>query len=359
MSGTPRRTAFTFVELLVVIAIVALLIAILLPAVQYARETARRNNCKQNMHQILVALANYESQNKCYPPGGIGRADWAKSSECQTPYCTLNKGRDSNLGASWLVMILAFTERNNVYNACNFKLPIRAPQNTTTTTQKLEMFICPSDLSGAKSLIVPSDPTPTAYDGHCRKGNFAGNSGAAGLDFDLHFIKKKPILRGVFGQSTSVTAKDFRDGTARTIAVSEVIALKDPEDCRGAWALPVMGASLFSSRSDDPNTDHHLTPNKAPTDGTGDRIPFCSNTNPDAPCTQIASEAAALQLPVSLRETPRQSLQGAAPRSYHPGGVHCGFADGSVKFIPNTIAANVWHALLTIRNEEPIDDVAY
>jgi hypothetical protein len=114
-----------------------------------------------------------------------------------------------------------------------------------------------------------------------------------------------------------------------------------------------MGASLFSMRSDDPNPDHHLTPNKLPTDKTGDLIPFCDSSDPLFPaCTQVPDEAPAL----TSGGVPRVSLQGAAARSRHSGGVLVGLADGSARFVSEQIEASVWRKVLTIKNEDPFDD---
>jgi prepilin-type N-terminal cleavage/methylation domain-containing protein len=355
-----RRAAFSLIELLVVIAVIAVLVAVLLPAVQYAMEANRRNTCRNNLRQIVVALNNYDTQYKCFPPGGIRRADWLNSNQCTTPYCTLNQGRHSELGASFQVLLLNLLDHDVIYNACNFSLPIRAPQNATVTIQMIEVFTCPSDESHRFRMTAASDP-PLGYSGILRKGNYVGNVGAHGDDFDLPYVTKQPALprppklQGVFGQCSFVRTRDIRDGQANTVAVTEVLASPFEDDCRGAWALPVMGAAFFSSRSDDPNPDHHLTPNKRPADLSGDRIPFCNAGDPALPCTFVPNEGPA----GVMRGVPRLSMQGAAPRSNHAGGVHVGMADGSARFVRDTIAASVWHKVLTIKNEEPIDDVEF
>jgi len=346
---------FSLIELLVVMAIIAILIAILLPAVQMARESARQTQCRKNLGNLITAVSNYESQHKVLPPGGIGRADWVNPSQCATPFCTLNQGRHSELGASFMVFILPFTEGTNIYNAFNRQLPVRAVANTTSTTQKIGVFVCPTDdLVGEKFFTVASDP-PLSLSGSLRKGNYVGNWGAAGADYDLKFIRKQPIYEGIFGQNSAIKHADIRDGLSNTIVISEIISTDAPDDCRGVLWLGIMGGSAFSGRFDDPNPDNHLTPNKSPSDGNGDRIPYCNNSNKKLPCIQVPNEPPALQ-PIANRPTPRLSLQGATPRSSHPQGVNVAMGDTSVRFVSTDINANVWSKVLTIRNQDPFDD---
>jgi prepilin-type N-terminal cleavage/methylation domain-containing protein/prepilin-type processing-associated H-X9-DG protein len=357
----PKR-GFSLIELVVVIGIIGVLVAILLPAVQYAREVARRATCSNRMRQVATALANYESQNRIYPPGSIEHADWANPGRCQTPDCSLNQGRHSRHGASFLVLLLKHLEGDTYYNAYNFSHPVRSGENTTVTTQRIAVWLCPSDLSGARLFTAASDP-PLSLSGPIQKGNMAGNAGAHGLDHDIQFIKRKPLLQGLFNQNSAIKAADVRDGASNTIAVSEVLATDREDDCRGASFLGgVMGAALFASHSDDSDPEHHMTPNKKPNAAVGaaDHIPFCNNADPaNTPCNQTPDEGPALQTPLPQRAIARPSQQAAAPRSYHSQGVNVALLDGSVRFVSDTIDATVWHKTLTIKNEDPFDDVEF
>ena len=351
-----RRAAFTLIELLVVIAIIAILIAILLPAVQYAREVAHRTSCRNNLGNLIKAIHNYETAQRAYPPGGIFRADWSDPNLCATSYCTLNQARHSEIGPSWMVMILQQAEGDNIFNAYNMKLPVRSPANTTTTMRPIEVFICPSDSSGLKELTAASDP-PLNYNAPLRKGNYAANWGAHGADFDLFFVKKQPLLQGPFGQNSFTRQSDVKDELSNTLFLAELLASSRADDCRGAWAYPVMGASAFAAGGDDPDPDHWLTPNKKPTDQSGDRIPFCNNTETRMPCSEVLTEnLPALQTPVSLRANMRLSQQRAAPRSYHSGGVNVAMGDGSVRFVSDNVEVGVWIKVLTMKNRDPFGD---
>jgi prepilin-type N-terminal cleavage/methylation domain-containing protein len=353
-----RRSGFSLIELLVVIGIIAVLIALLLPAVQFAREAARRSECQNNLKQIITALNNYETSHKVFPPGGVFRADWNNPTVCTgtDQYCTLNQSRHSEVGPSFLLLILKELENANIYNAFNTALPLRAIENTTTTTQGIEVFICPSDFSGKKEFTTASNP-PLSLTGALRKGNYGGFWGAAGADHDLIFVKKPAQLVGVFGPNSNTKPKDIRDGLSNTAFVSEMLSNLADNDCRGAWSLPVMGAAALAARTDDPNPDRHLTPNKRPADGSGDLIPFCNPlNNVPMPCTAVANEALPALQPIATRANPRLSLQGAAPRSWHSAGVLVAMGDNSVRFVSDQIRSDIWQKVLTIKNQDPFDD---
>src|SRR3954469_9382671 len=108
-TASPRRLAFTLVELLVVIAIIGILVALLLPAVQSAREAARRMQCQNNVKQLGLALHNYHDVHKIFPPSSI----WPVESE-------IEKKNNGNLGANWVIMVLPYMEQQNLYNSFNF-----------------------------------------------------------------------------------------------------------------------------------------------------------------------------------------------------------------------------------------------
>ena len=153
---------FTLIELLVVIAIIAVLIALLLPAVQAAREAARRAQCVNNLKQIGLAIANYESAVGCIVPGYISSAAAATalghSGNAPLPpqiavpgYNPDPQTRDNGPGWGWLALLLPYAEQSPLYNAINVNLPTWVADNGTVVVTQINVFICPS----------ANNPTPT------------------------------------------------------------------------------------------------------------------------------------------------------------------------------------------------------
>ena len=141
----PARIGFTLIELLVVIAVITILIALLLPAVQAAREVARRLQCTNNLKQIGLAIHNYESSNGCFPPGylsspGIGFRD--------------PQTGDWGPGWGWLAAVLYHVEQGNLYDSLNIGQPCWDPTNTTSVRFSLQVFLCPSANNPATTVGV-------------------------------------------------------------------------------------------------------------------------------------------------------------------------------------------------------------
>jgi prepilin-type N-terminal cleavage/methylation domain-containing protein/prepilin-type processing-associated H-X9-DG protein len=363
MIDSKRSSGFTLVEMLVVIAIIGVLVALLLPAVQYAREAARRKQCSNHLYQIGIALQQYTASHRVYPPGCIMRDDFGPTNSCSTPYCTLNQGRAGGMGASFFVQILPALGEELVYNAWNQSLPIRHPANATVVSYRVGLFLCPTDGSGLEFFTEPFD-SPEPYNTRMAKGNYAGNFGATGWNWDILFVTAKPYTMGVFGQNFGAQPEliSRNDGTSNTIAVAEIRRAPAGfgfNDVRGVWSLGVMGAAAFAGRMDEPtDTNDRSTPGRLlPNDPSPDLIPYCnSGADERLPCLTVPNEnPPQFPHPPTMSAIPK-SLQGAAPRSQHPGGVHVLMADGHVRFLADSIEEATFHALLTIRNKEPIGE---
>jgi len=213
-SANQARRGFTLIELLVVIAIIGVLIALLLPAVQAAREAARRAQCINNMKQIGLAVANYESTYQSYP------ASYGSTASLTDRWGTWG---------SWSpqAMLLPFCEQTPVYNAINFGCVSHGDQThldvvqRTAITTKIASFVCPS-----------SPPPSGTYYGKARTGNsyfasvgsslhWVGDTGASSPNGIFKYGGKAPDANGYTEGSPAITLAGVTDGTSNTIAIGE------------------------------------------------------------------------------------------------------------------------------------------
>ncbi|MFO0906212.1 MAG: DUF1559 domain-containing protein [Pirellulales bacterium] len=304
-----RRAGFTLVELLVVIAIIGILVALLLPAVQAAREAARRTQCSNNLKQLGLAMHNYHDVHGKLPPMvGASGCCWG----------------------TWQVNILPFIELQNlrdlyVNHGGNDATGPRygsAPNTTNVTTLRLKAFTCPSDQTNAPIGGITSH-------------NYAvnvGNTGAYGQPAVLNGVTHggAPFQFqnpgggwGVFGLA------DILDGTSNTMMVGEVLQGRGT-DLRGfTWWGDASGFSAY------------LGPN---------------SKLPDAIYTSAYCNNQPLQnLPCVVASSSYPSM--FAARSRHPGGVQVTFCDASTRFIPQTVDINIWRALSTSQGSEVVTNM--
>jgi prepilin-type N-terminal cleavage/methylation domain-containing protein/prepilin-type processing-associated H-X9-DG protein len=209
-----KRSAFTLVELLVVIAIIGVLVALLLPAVQAAREAANRMSCSNNLKQMGIALHNYHDTNKTLPPGRVGcdghtgdpctgDPDWKKS------------------GTSGFVCLLPFLELSTLHDRIDFNVGLWKlgggswpQQNLDVVQTRPAVYVCPSNSSSPK--IITGDQSVVSA-----VGSYAFNSGTFGPSRGIG-LEVKYSNSGMFVYKTSYGLADAFDGTSNTIFVGEV-----------------------------------------------------------------------------------------------------------------------------------------
>ena len=306
-----RRSGFTLIELLVVIAIIAVLIGLLLPAVQKVREAASRLKCQNNLHQLGLAMHNYHTAYEVFPQG-----------RNQYPKVVSAPAR-----------LLAYVEQDNLQRLVNYDSTLADPQNVAASKTRVALFLCPSDLANGQV------PGMTDYGTNYVACNGTGVTvDAAG---NVTAYTKIPDGNGIFAQ-VPVRVLEITDGTSNTAAFSEsligngqvpgtlptdpkmisLVVLEvaggndpTPADCDGGngtwngrrgerWIDGHFGSTLYN---------HYHTPNARKWD--------CGNASHNKALTSA--------------------------RSNHPGGVNVLFADGSVRFVADTVAPSTWRALAT------------
>jgi prepilin-type N-terminal cleavage/methylation domain-containing protein/prepilin-type processing-associated H-X9-DG protein len=324
---------FTLVELLVVIAIIGTLIALLLPAVQAARESARRIQCTSNIKQLALGTQNYESTNKELPPSAI------------TDLQETNPGSDSAFMAfdpesgkqfSWAVLLLPFIEQQNLHSAFDFSKTIfeqvRDPQ-----AQFIDALLCPSDSARGRLHIDEVATLGKAM----AKGNYAAY--VSPLHIDLQLLWPGALI------ATGQPLRQITDGTSRTIIYSEVRTLDHERDERGAWAVPWAGASILSFdmhhkcadgrsfgacmtegfyRPDPYFVGKTQLPNSTV---VKDTLFYCQDEQ-----KKMSNEQ---QMPCLgwNHQVGAAGFYSASPRSLHPGGVNVAFLDGHTAFVNDDV----------------------
>lgn len=217
-----RSAAFTMVELLGVLAIVGLLVGLLLPAVQAARESARRLQCKNNLRQIGLGLANYESLYRRYPKGGTGVISLNDPSVL------------ARMRLSWGTAILPFIEKTALYDSMNLQQPYLHPDNLQAGQTLVETYLCPS--APKQELLRPNGDTPHAMQLFART-DYGGNYGERGLRcHPLTNCQNNYVSSGggrgtlMLGRDQDIAANDITDGLSHTVLVGE-----SPEGLHSIW----------------------------------------------------------------------------------------------------------------------------
>ena len=329
------RSGFTLVELLVVIAIIGVLVALLLPAVQMARESARRNQFGNNVRQLGVAFHNYHDTVGRFPPGGVHHLGGPAQK-------TWQNADSPGWRASWLVFLLPYLEREGLYQQYNFSVPPnQSAASAEVVATPIPTFICPSTGSRHQPWVGQAGGSIPFAKGHYAACFSAGSAyspasfNGARMDWD----------RAVFNAAGHYGAMnaDIKDGASNVIAVSEILSRDTPNDSRGAWAYPA--GAFFSGRNHVDDVSAGPPGPELPPNG----IALDPNLR-DKPvdCSALATDR---RLACDATNPSRPNI---AARSYHPGGIHVLLADGSVKFVNDEIAVETWIRLLGIHDGEPV-----
>lgn len=316
----PRR-GFTLVELLVVIAIIGILVALLLPAVQAAREAARRMACSNNVKNIALAILNYEDTNGELPtarryPDGSGW-DFLRNKGLMTPV-----QRSSTSG---FVLILPYIEEQAIFDGLDIdemgglfpstvmfgSVPWRDENRTLLLSQRPSIYGCPSSLTP----VASEDPSYDGWDIKPATGTYAFSGGHLGpTGPSVNYCRTKHRATGAHIYWRGIELAQITDGTSKTYSVGEIIDGHLPESTN-VWANANRWEDSFRVTANPINT---------PPGVNGFTIP------------------------------PAQADVNGAFASRHPGGAHFSFIDGHVSFVLDTIDLDVYQNESTIAGE-PLD----
>lgn len=281
------RTGFTLVELLVVIAIIGILVALLLPAVQMAREAARRMSCGNNLKNLALAIHNYEDTFKVLPCGQVHKEAEGTPNERYLP------------GWSWAAQALPYLEQGNISDQLDYTLEQNKAPNPALVATPLDIFSCPSSIK---------EDTKTKSGVTWGTSSYVGCSGAFNESmFTKVDIKNRDwpvskVQNGIFARDSSVKLASVTDGTSNTIMLGEIKWYKHTWD--GLWAGSAKKRSGYLGA--------------------------------DSTLASIRSGRRKINPPDSASNTVRRE----GFHSYHPGGAQFAFTDGSVHFISETVAHN-------------------
>lgn len=330
--------AFTLVELLVVIAIIGVLVTLLLPAVQAARESARRTQCANRLRQVALAALNYEAATGLLPPSGITRIH----RDAEFDVDVFNPFGGFQLG--WGVVLLPYIEATTLGDRFDLGVQVAYQPKEGPETFVAD-YSCPSDDAGSRTFRH----TVLTRNRGFAKGNFAAF--CSPFHVDLQLLYRGALV--VDGQKIAAV----EDGTSHTVAFSEVRTREDVLDERGVWSVPWTGASLLAF-------DMHPAGWRLEHDGTGAGDSFVverhavfvaspesvgetqrpNSQRPNADVLQLCEEPQRVasdsdRMPcVRWNRTlgPRGYLS-AAPRSNHPGGVNAAYLDGHATFLTDEV----------------------
>ena len=321
------------------IAIIGILIALLLPAVQAAREAARRTQCGNNLKQIGLALHNYHTSMGIFPPS----SHWE-------PGVNLDIKNNPDLSENWVIMILPFLEQQGLAAKFDLTQPITQSINAAARGTKLKVMLCPSDRNNRSPFNGSAYPQTSNYGDGWARGNYGANASMGSMSttycspgsafFEVPMCAadtlnwRHHLSQGVMGANVSSSIRDIRDGTSNTILLAELRAGVTSSDLRGTWAFSGAGASSFWKFGLFGGDANGINPTAA----SADDFNGCDTT------ADLVGGREVLQAMKMSCHEPMTGNPQATVHSMHSGGAQACFADGSVRWISDYVELG-WYAI--------------
>ncbi len=333
-----RPHAFTLIELLVVIAIIAILVGLLLPAVQKVREAANRARCQNNLKQMGVALHSYHAAYGSFPPGVVSRLadpNWKYQTGNTNSYPD-----ERGPGWSFVVFLLPYIEQENLYRQVDQTRLVADPANATARRSSVPTYLCPSD-TGPRLIIVttcgrpPSQTSMPAPLTDAAVWSYVGSLGGGNATDPNYGAYEYQPFNGVFHRNSQIRVGDITDGSSNTIGVGERMS----RYVESSWVGLVPGQHPVYNQSDPPRPNFN-----PPTH------PPCYNWRPPITAILVHARSGAPNSPT------------ASPASFagpHPAGCNFLNMDGSTRVINDSVGLPVFRALCTRNGGELIPATAF
>jgi prepilin-type N-terminal cleavage/methylation domain-containing protein len=307
------RKGFTLIELLVVIAIIAILIGLLLPAVQKVREAANRIKCSNNLKQVGLGLHNYQAQNGFFPPGAVTTSTTVAATETRRKL-----GITTPSDHSWTPFLLPFIEQDNLHRQYNFNAHWYSTANQAVRETLLSIFVCPSTPGGAQRF---NQRTVGGVTARAAAGDYAPNNAYGAALEGLGLVDVAVNRNGILQVNQVWSIAEIRDGTSNTSIIAE---------CAGRPARYQAGRLISPTGQQDggwADRENEYITHGYSADGTSTPGPChtnCTNNN--------------------------------EVYSFHSGGAMHVLADGSVRFVKASMNIRLFVKLLTRSGDDIVND---
>ena len=295
-----RISGFTLVELLVVVAIIGLLVALLLPAIQKARESARKTQCANNLKQIGLGIHAYMLNNQAFPPGYVSKV--------------LPDHDDGGPGWAWGSMIMPYIEEGPLHEQLDFTASIRSAASAAVRLTSVPLFICPSDGMFESIIDIPSKSSTIII---CKMA--AGNYVASAGTVRPTCKRCRDNFDGVFGRNRAIRPKELQDGLSKTLAIGERAS---------HWSRPVIWGVVPNSKVLDNQQPGLFAAGPAFVLGTTFHEGFNIETSTEMDHGTMGTFAESFG-------------------SQHPGGAFFMFCDASVRFVWDDADPAIMNAMST------------